>query len=187
MVMAIDEEHAAASQTRSCFHLDLSRLNKLVRAVEEDPSQANFTFSAKTAWRDAAATETRARGHVIHADAPEALGATDSAADPVELLLTALTSCIPVGLVTHAAKRGVELRNFEIDAEGDLDLRGYLGDDNVRPGFTAIRYTVRVDSDADPEVLKEIVRRAEMFSPMRDNILNGVPVSSQLELAPATT
>ncbi len=172
------------SQTKSCFNIDLSRLNALARTVKEDASKANFTFSAKTVWRDGAVTETRARDNVILADEPEALGGTDSAADPVELLLASLTSCVSIGLVTHAAKRGVELRDFEIDVEGDLDVRGYLGDEGVRPGFTAIRYTVRVESDADPETLEDIVHHAEQASPMLDNISNGVPVSSRLELSP---
>ena len=173
------------TQTRSCFKLDLGRLNELARAVKDDPEAAKFTFSAKTRWRDGAVTETRARENVIVADEPEALGGTDSAADPVELLLASLTSCVSIGLVTHAAKRGVELRDFEIDVEGDLDVRGYLGDESVRPGFSAIRYSVRVESDAPPEVIEDIVGAAEQSSPMLDNISNGVPVSSQVEVTSA--
>ena len=170
------------SQIKSCFNLDLGRLNEFAQAVRDDPEKAKLTFSAKTAWRDGAATETRARDNLIAADEPEVLGGSDSAADPVELLLASLTSCVSIGLVTHAAKRGVELRDFEIDVEGDLDVRGYLGDEGVRPGFSAVRYTVRVDSDAPAETINEIVRTAERASPMFDNISNGVPVSSQLEV-----
>lgn len=172
-------------QTKSCFNLDIGRLNEFAQAVKEDPEKANFTFAAKTTWRDGAVTETRARDNVIVADEPEPLGGTDTAADPVELLLASLTSCVSIGLVTQAAKRGVELRDFEIEVEGDLDVRGYLGDENVRPGFSAIRYTVKVDSDAPAETLEEIVRTAERTSPMFDNISNGVPVSSRVELTTA--
>jgi uncharacterized OsmC-like protein len=67
---------------------------------------------------------------------------------------------------------------------GTMDLRGYLDvDDEVRPGFTELEYTVRIDSDADPEVLREILDAAEKGSPMYDNILNGVPISANLETA----
>lgn len=169
--------------TKSCFHLDLGRLNEFAEAVREDPEKAKFTFAAKTAWRDGAVTETRARDHVIAADEPEVLGGTDTAADPVELLLASLASCVSIGLVTQAAKRGVELRDFEIEVEGDLDVRGYLGHEGVRPGFTAIRYSLRVDSDAPSEVLEEIVKTVEKTSPMFDNVSNGAPISSRLEIA----
>ncbi len=170
---------------KSCFNLDIDRLGEFAGAVEADPEKAKFTFAARTVWRDGAVTETRARENVIVADEPEALGGTDTAADPVELLLASLTSCVSIGLVTQAAKRGVELRDFEIDVEGDIDIRGYLGEQEVRPGFTDIRYTVKVESDAPSEVVEEIVRAAERTSPMLDNISNGVRVSSRVETATA--
>ena len=169
--------------TKSCFHLDTGRLNEFAEAVKQDPEKAKFTFSAHTAWRDGAMTETRAREHVIAADEPEALGGTDSAADPVELLLASLASCVSIGLVTQAAKRGVELRDFEIDVEGDLDIRGYLGEEGARPGFSGIRYSVNVESDAPQEKIEEIIRTAERTSPMFDNISNGVPVRSEIKVA----
>ena len=39
------------------------------------------------------------------------------------------------------------------------------------------------DSDADPDTLQEILDAAETGSPMYDNILNGVPISANLETA----
>jgi uncharacterized OsmC-like protein len=168
------------------LHLDIGRLNEFAQAVEDDPEKAKFTFAAKTTWRDGAVTATRAREHVIAADEPEVLGGTDSAADPVELLLASLASCVSIGLVTQAAKRGVEIRDFEIEVEGELDVRGYLGYEDVRPGFTAVRYTLKVDSDAPAGVLEEIVKTVERTSPMFDNISNGVPVSSRLEVVAPT-
>lgn len=169
------------SQTKSCFNIDLGRLNEFARAVREDPAKARFTFTTTTTWRDGAVTETRARDNVIVADEPEVLGGTDTAADPVELLLASLASCVSIGLVTQAAERGIELRDFEIGVEGDLDVRGYLGEPGVRPGFSEIRYTIKVDSDAPVEALEEILRTVERTSPMLDNISNGVPVSARLE------
>lgn len=172
----------SGTQAKSCFNLDIGRLSEFARAVADDPEQAKFTFATRTTWRDGAVTETRARENVIVADEPEVLGGTDSAPDPVELLLASLASCVAIGLVTQSAKRGVELRDFEIDVEGDLDVRGYLGDEGVRPGFTAIRYTVRLDADAERGVVDEIVRTVERTSPMFDNISNGVPVAGRIEL-----
>lgn len=41
-------------------------------------------------------------------------------------------------------------RDLAIEVEGDHDLRGYLAiDDDVRPGFGRVRYTVTVDTDAN--------------------------------------
>ncbi len=173
----------AGSKTKSCFSLNLDNYQDFVRRVRTDPETGKFRFTARTEWQGGTITQTVARDRVIYADEPEALGGQDSAADPVELLLAALTSCVSIGLVTQAASRGVDFDDFEIDVAGELDLRGYLGlDDTVRPGYTNIEYTVRIKSDAPHHVLEEILRAAERTSPMFDNIRNGVPIQSRLEI-----
>jgi hypothetical protein len=89
-----------------------------------------------------------------------------------------------LGWVTHAARRGVEFRDLRIDVVGDYDLRGYLAlDEAVRPGFTSLRYAVRVDSDATPEQLEEIRRAAERTSPMFDNARNATPIVGEVQPA----
>lgn len=169
--------------SKSCFSLNLDNYHDFVNAVQEDPEKGLFSFSAKTLWQGGTITETVARGRKIRADEPEALGGKDSALDPVELLLAALTSCISIGIVTQAAKRGIDFDDFEIEVRGDLDLRGYLGiDESVRPGYTNLDYTIRVQTDAPETVVQEILREAERTSPMFDNIRNGVPITSQLEV-----
>ncbi len=174
---------AEAVKTKSCMTLNLGNYKNFLEQVQHDPSKAQFSFTAKTFWKDGARTETVARDRVIKADEPEAFGGTDSAADPVELLLAALTSCVSIGLVTQAAKRGVDFQDFEIEVTGDLDLRGYLGlDEEIRPGYTNLQYVVRVKSDASQEVIEEILRSAEKTSPMFDSIRNGTPISSRLEM-----
>lgn len=182
--MAVQEKDLRVrTNTKSCFSLDLDNYRDFVRQVQQDPSKGEFRFSAKTVWHDGTVTETIARDRVIAADEPEALGGTDSAADPVELLLAALTSCVSIGLVTQAAKRGIDFEDFEIEVAGDLDLRGYLGlDESVRPGYTNLEYTVRIKSDAPQAILEDILRTAELTSPMFDNIQNGVPIQSRLEV-----
>ncbi len=171
------------TSAKSCMTLNLGNYMNFLRMVQEDPSKARFSFSTKTHWKGGAQTETTARGRTIAADEPEAFGGQDSAADPVELLLAALASCVSIGLVTQAAKRGVDFDDFEIEVTGDLDLRGYLGlDESVRPGYTNVQYVVRVKSDAPQDVIEEILRTAERTSPMFDNIRNGVPISSRLEM-----
>lgn len=56
-------------------------------------------------------------------------------------MLHALASCIAVGFVYNAAARGIEVRSLELDVEGELDLRGFLGlSDQVRPGYQNIRF-----------------------------------------------
>ena len=172
----------SATTHKSCQVLNIANYHNFLQQVQEDSTKARFSFSAKTLWQGGAITETVARGRTITADEPEAFGGKDSAADPVELLLAALTSCVSIGLVTQAAKRGIEFEDFEIEVTGDMDLRGYLGlDDQIRPGYTNLQYVVRVKSDTPLEVIQELLAAAERTSPMFDTIRNGVPINSRLE------
>lgn len=64
----------------------------------------------------------------------------------MELLLASLGTCLTIGWVTQAAKRGVDFRDLTIEVRDEYDLRGYPAlDDDVRPGFSEIGYSVNVE------------------------------------------
>ena len=68
----------------------------------------------------------------------------------VEIVLTALASCLTAGVASVAQHRGIQLNSVTAHVEGDMDLQGILGiDADVRNGFSAIRVTFDVDADAN--------------------------------------
>ena len=71
----------------------------------------------------------------------------------------------------------MRLTAVESTLEGDMDVRGALGlSDEVRNGFSKIRVSFKVQGDAPPEKLREIVERAQARSAVFDMVTNGVPV-----------
>lgn len=170
--------------TPSCTNLDLSAFSATRDAVAQDPSAGRGSFTTVTDWQDGARARTTARSFSIETDEPAPLGGTDQAVDPMELILASLGTCLTIGWVTQAAKRNVDFRSLRIHVEGDYDLRGYLDLDHaVRPGFDGLRYTVEVDTDADPDVLEEIRVAAERSSPMFDNVANPTPIAVSVRAA----
>lgn len=168
----------------SCTNLDLVAYDATRSAVAADPTIGRGSFTALTTWTDGARARTVARSFAIETDEPSPLGGTDRAVDPMELLLASLGTCLVIGWVTGAAKRGIEYRSLVIRVEGDYDLSGYLAlDSTVRPGYSALRYTVEVDTDADVSVLEEIRRAAEATSPMFDNISRPTPIEARIVTA----
>jgi putative redox protein len=168
---------------KSCTSLDLQAFESTRSAVEADPSAGRGSFQSTTTWVDGARARTRARSFTIETDEPSPLGGTDQAVDPMELLLASVGTCLTIGWVTHAARRGIDFRDLRIDVNGDYDLRGYLGIDQTRPGFGAISYTVHVDTDADDAALEEIRMAAEAGSPMVDNTANPTSLSGTVSRA----
>ena len=62
-------------------------------------------------------------------DEPYELGGSNAFANPQEYLLAALNACMTVGYVAQCAIRGITLTQLEIETEGEIDLRGFLGID----------------------------------------------------------
>ena len=168
--------------TRSCFSLDMDTFEQTKAAIRNDPNLGKGTFTTVTEWVDGSLARTTARSFTIETDEPTPLGGTDKAIDPMELLLAAVGTCLQIGWVTHANRRGVDFRSLRIETRGDYDLQGYLAlDRSLPPGFLTIAYTVEVDTDADPAVLEEIRAAAENGSPVTQNVLNGTPIQSDIK------
>ena len=59
---------------------------------------------------------------------------------------------------------GVELRDAEVSAEGELDFRGTLGvDRDAAVGFRRIRVRFALDTDADEAQLETLIKLTERY------------------------
>ncbi|PKQ11246.1 MAG: hypothetical protein CVT70_15210 [Alphaproteobacteria bacterium HGW-Alphaproteobacteria-1] len=167
----------------TCSTLDLDAYEATREAVSADPDKGRGSFETVTEWQDGAQAVTRARSFTLQTDEPAPLGGKDEHIDPMELLLASLGTCLTIGWVTQARKRGIDYRNLSIRVNAPFDLRGYLGiEPDVRPGFQSLDYVVEVDSDADAATLEEIRIEAERTSPMFDNILNATAIRGRVDL-----
>lgn len=93
-----------------------------------------------------------------------ATGGDGSALCSGDMLLEALAACAGVTLNAVATAMGIELRDAEIQAEGDLDFRGTLGVDKSAPvGFKEIRLSFRLDTDADDEQIADLLKLTERY------------------------
>ena len=172
--------------------VNLEVLKETVRAIQADPELAKCRFRASNKWIDANHNCTTIRGFYgakqemvhkqefhIHADEPPILAGTDEGANPVEILLSALASCVTTGIVAHAAVNGIHIEELESHLEGDIDLRGFLElDAKVPKGYTDIRVTFKVKTDT--ENLAKL-RRYAQFSPVYNTLIHGTNVDIQIE------
>src|SRR5438132_12071210 len=102
-----------------------------------------------------------------------------------DLLLGALAACQEITLRMVAAAMGIELESLEVEAIGDLDLRGTLGmDRDVPVGFSAIRCETRVTvkDDGRPERARRLLENAERYCVVLNTLRNGLPIESRFEL-----
>ena len=100
---------------------------------------------------------------LVKAGLHPASGGDASLACSGDMLLQALVACAGVTLRSVATNRGIEVSGW-VHAEGDLDFRGILGVDREAPaGFSAIRLSFELESDASPEELDALLATTERY------------------------
>lgn len=93
-----------------------------------------------------------------------AAGGDGTGACSGEMLLEALVACAGVTLTAVATALNIAVRSGSARAEGDLDFRGTLGVDKTVPaGFSAIRLTFTLDTDATAEQLESLSKLTERY------------------------
>lgn len=94
-----------------------------------------------------------------------------------DMLLEALVACAGVTLQAVATALAIPVRGGTVRAEGDLDFRGTLGVSKEVPvGFTAIRLSFEVDTDAPKEQLDTLLKLTERYCVVAQTVRNPTPI-----------
>jgi uncharacterized OsmC-like protein len=152
-------------------------LERNIRAVTLRPSIGQGTAVTRARLRDDLACDIHDGPWSFVAGMTEKYGGSNAGPNPGVYGRAALGSCLVIGYAMWAARLGVPIDSLEIEIQADYDVRGELGvSDDVRPGYTAIRYIVSVSSPASAEEIERWLDTADRYSSWRDNIANAVPL-----------
>jgi uncharacterized OsmC-like protein len=172
--------------------INLDDLMALRAGVEQDATKRKTNWRVTTTWLGQAHSRAEVSGFKIGGeevprrfsfdiDEPYELGGSNTSPNPQEYLLAALTACLTVGYAAQSAIRGITLSHLEIEAEGEIDLRGFLGiDPTVPPGYESLSYTVRIHGDATEEQFAEIHQAVMATSPNFFSLANAVVLKPTL-------
>src|SRR5438270_1160926 len=130
----------------------------LKQRYREEPREALITLRAEAELDSAAVACSVETGRaLVEAGLHPASGGDGSLACSGDMLLQALVACAGVTLRSVATDRGVGVSG-SVRAEGDLDFRGTMGvDRDASVGFTDIRLSFDLQTDAAPEDLDAII------------------------------
>ena len=135
------------------------------------------TFTAKSKLVEGLQVDSTVRNFTIRMDEPVNLGGTDTGMNPVEAVLAALGSCLVIVAGAFAESHGIDLEEFWIELEGDLDPDGFLrGAEGVRNGFQEVRFTPHIKTSAPEEKVKEFMAFMKSRCPVSDNLITGTRV-----------
>lgn len=185
-------QNAALKQANVINGIDVDALGGVVAAVARDPAKGLVAFNVKSAWKGQTVSEsvvesyciggqTVPRRFAMKVDEPVELLGTNTAPNPQEMLMAALNACMMVGYVASASVHGIRLDSVEIETDGELDLRGFLGiDPDVPAGYETLRYTVRIKGDGTQEQFQAIHENVIRTSPNYFNMSRPIRMEAVL-------
>ena len=169
--------------------LEVDNLVKVVEAVKQKWEMGKTVWKASTTWKGGFKVETCSRDFTLLVDEPEMLCGTNTAANPVEMVLQAYGACLSIGYAMNAAVRGIKIHELKVDLEGEIDLPGFLGleaPENLKmdklPGFKTIDVKVKIKADATPEALRQLHAHVVGTSPVGVTLSRPVKIGTDLEV-----
>jgi uncharacterized OsmC-like protein len=153
----------------------------LKERYKREPEAAQITLSADGELGEGVACSVRTARALAEAGLHPATGGDGSLLCSGDMLLEALVACAGVTLRAVSTSLGIAVNGGRVRAEGDLDFRGTLGVDREAPvGFSAIRLSFELDTDADEPQLETLKRLTERYCVVYQTLAGGPVLSTRL-------
>lgn len=136
----------------------------LKERYREQPQAALITLKAQGRLDEGISCKVDTGKALVDAGLHPATGGTGLQSCSGDMLLEALVACAGVTMNAVATAIGIDIRNGQVRAEGDLDFRGTLGvAKDIPVGFQRIRLYFDLDTDASDEQLATLMRLTERY------------------------
>jgi uncharacterized OsmC-like protein len=152
-----------------------------VRYAEDAPSATVTLRADGTLDGDGISCTVDTGRALVEAGLHPATGGSGLQACSGDLLLQALVACAGVTLRAVATSLDVPVRGGRVVAEGEIDFRGTLAVDRDAPvGFTDVRLSFELETDATPEQLDTLLRLTERYCVVYRTLRDGPALSATL-------
>jgi uncharacterized OsmC-like protein len=166
--------------------LRVEKINSILKSMRDDKEflgAVTGPWKSRVVWQGGFKAKAYMRKHMVELDEPEGLDAADSAASAHEQLLSAVGSCLTVGYVLNATRRGVKIHDLEIALEGNFEnILKWAGHSQAgNPGYPSIKAKCFVRADADEKTLREIWQAAVDGSPVTQTVARPTQIITEFE------
>jgi uncharacterized OsmC-like protein len=156
----------------------------LKERYREQPDAARITLSATGTLGDGVSCSVQTGRALAQAGLHPASGGDGSLLCSGDMLLEALVACAGVTLRAVATSLGIAVADGRVSAEGELDFRGTLGVEREAPvGFSAIRLSFELETDADDEQLATLQKLTERYCVVYQSLASAPALTTTLDRA----
>lgn len=138
-------------------------------------------FSIQSKSETPARTEIETRGFKLIVDEPTELGGTNLAPNPVEYILAGYAGCINVVAHITAKELNIDVKNLQINIEGDLNPDRLFGTSlQERAGYQFLNVSLTTANPIDESLKTRWLEAIENRCPVNDNLRNATPINFSL-------
>ncbi len=148
-------------------------VERSTKALSLKPSLGLGTGVSKTRIKNGLTCEIEEGSWNFLADMPESIGGNAKGPTPGVYGRAALGSCLAIGYMMMAAKMNIPVSSLEVVVQADYDDGALLGTSDVAPGYTEVRYTVTIESEAAEKDILKMIDDADHHSPYLDVFSRG--------------
>ena len=123
--------------------------------------------------------EVNAAGFKMIFDEPEQMGGTNKGVNPMSAALGVMGACQTIVAFMFAKQKGIDLQDFHVEVEGDMDMQALMQQNGERTGFQEIRYTMHFKSNEDEKTLEAFSKFIEENCPVSDTFYQGAKLVNQ--------
>ena len=156
--------------------------NRMARALVKSPALGRSTYVSTTRIQGLAC-EIQEGDWRFQVDMPQSMGGRGVAPTPGALGRAALGSCLAIGYMLWASDMGVAIESLEVEVQADSDDAGLFGTAEIPPGYSEVRYCVKVCSCAAEEDVLKMLDEAERHSPWLDVFRRPVTCKREVKLS----
>ncbi len=154
----------------------------LKESYKTDPDKALITLKAAGTLGEGISCSVDTGRAIANAGLHPATGGDGTLLCSGDMLLEALVACAGVTLGAVSTSLGIQVDGGRVHAEGDLDFRGTLAVDREAPvGFSDIRLSFELDTDADDEQLASLLKLTERYCVVLQTLARGPKLDVKLE------
>jgi len=118
-------------------------------------------------------------------DEPAAHGGGSAGPSPLQAVLGALCGCEAVTFRRTSREMGFEYERLQFEGAFTIDIRGRMGDPDVRPHFQTVKLLITVVTNQSEESLASVIEETEARCPVMNLLIDaGVTLDVRWQLKP---
>jgi uncharacterized OsmC-like protein len=145
-----------------------TKFNRTQKALSLKPTLGLGIGISKTRIINGLSCESREGEYVFYTDMPSQVGGNETGPTPGVLGRAALGSCLAMGYMMWASRLDVIIDSLEVQIEADYDDGALFGTSDAVPGYSEIRYIVKIKSPASKKVIENVLNQGDNHSPYLD-------------------